>query len=336
MANITLRRAILILIIIVILGWVFMGVLEKSIWKDSSSENFKISSSIKEINLTFYDNQSSCIINGEIYVDNISLGNTTGGIFVLKEEDYNKKFKFNSTLFLLGKTDYCFGVNSNLPFVEYWNIYDLQSYFNTGQELKFETTLNPRQPVYYSAMMDFVRPEEVKVELAEMKIDINDSLFEKMDLIFKKFYMQYQEDSSKFGVYEYWQTPKESRINNGGDCEDWAVRFVSLLRAYNSSLNCYVAVWDTHANVICRIERKFIIYDQEKVTKNAFIDKNPTKGEVILQDNKIKMRDWLKSYFLEYGLSSKERRLYALFNEKELLTFNNTEDFISWAVENYT
>ena len=281
-------------------------------------------------NLYFYDVTTNCSLDGEIYLNDIFIGNTSNSRFILTAEDYNKTKTLNSTLSIKGVTSSCFGKDQNLPFFELWDLVDyLDSFFYTNQTAIFEARLTPRQPRYYAAMMGFVRPNEVTSELGKMYFDSEDSTSETMNSIFEQFYMPYATDP----VYEYWRTPADSMRDKGGDCEDWAVRFVSLLRAHNSSYNCYAALLSTHVTVICRVDNVFIIYDQSKTTGGVTVDKNPTNDISITNENKLKVREWIKWYYGVYGLSRQEGTINALFNEKELLTFNNSnENFVSWAV----
>ncbi len=290
------------------------------------------SNQAKEINLIFYDTNTNCKLNGNVSVNGLSLGSSQGGVFVLSEKDYNEKFKFNSSISISGRTDSCFGDNSNLPFARFWNVNDLEYYFDNAEDVPFEVSLTPRQPFNYEEMMGFVRPEEEMGALKGIYLNEGDTTIQDVDNIFSKYYLGYVSDSNRFSSDEYWQTPAELKKNMGGDCEDWAIGFVSLLRAYNSSLNCYAAVWDSHVNVICHINSVFIVYDQSKITKAYSVDANPSGSLIIDQENRAGIRSWINGYFEEYGLSAKDRKLYALFNEKDIITFSSTEEFISWTV----
>lgn len=285
----------------------------------------------KEAILYFYDNKTNCSLDGDVYLDNNLIGKTDKGILTLSEGNFSLDSYTNYTVMIKGLTSECFGNNKNLPFMRIWDAPDFSNYFGFNETIPFETELTPRQPMYYEEVMGFIRPEEAQTELRNMNLKIEDNPLKNADNIFGHFYMSYISDNSQFNSYEYWQTPAESIRNKGGDCEDWAVRFVSLLRAFNSSTNCYIAMWDTHANVLCRFDKIFKIYDQEKTTASADIKSNPSKDYVLDQENKAEIRGLLSDYFGKYGLSANERKLYALVNDKELIEFNNTEQFVNWA-----
>lgn len=42
--------------------------------------------------------------------------------------------------------------------------------------------------------------------------------------------IQYKTDQSVHGVDEYWQTPSETYALRSGDCEDWAILMMYLIR----------------------------------------------------------------------------------------------------------
>lgn len=231
-------------------------------------------------------------------------------------------------------------INSNTKINE--NIVDNESFvqesiaLNSSQKVLSESQEKSqqivRQPQTLEQMQAFVRPDEEKEELEKMYIGKDKTPQEAIDTIFNRFYMPYLEDVTLFGTSEYWQTPKERISNKGGDCEDWAISFLSLLREYNSSLNCYDAIWFTHVSVICRIDRKFLIYDQGKTSGSHIIEENKNEDSAISQQNIYEMRAWLNRYFNNYGLPPNERTLLALINDKEIISFESTENFVSWAV----
>jgi hypothetical protein len=284
----------------------------------------------RTIELYFYDNKTSCQLNGEIYLEEEFIGESKNGIFILTEQEYDEKFNEDSTLSISGVTDNCFGKDTNLPFAEYWIIPDLEYYFEFNEQVPFETELTPRQPRYYAEMQGFVRPEEAesyfpKIEKYFKSNDTEDNL----DRI-AGYSMRYRDDSLLFRKSEYWQTPAETLKKGEGDCEDWAVATLSLIRTYNSSLKCYNALWETHISVFCYFDNKYLIYDQEGVKRGTYLNREERYlGE---QENKIKLREMRNKYFDFYGIPIKERKLHAIFNEKELIIFEDDEDFIDWAL----
>ncbi len=287
----------------------------------------------KKIKLIFYDNKTDCKLNGEIYVDDVLLGETKEGIFVLTENEYKQKFKTNSSLYIFGRTDYCFGNDANLPFADYWIIHDLQYSFDNYEDLDFELNLNPRWPKHYIEMQDFVRPEETKSYLEDrLKKYFKNNTWEDLDKI-SNFAIRYRSDKLLFNKAEYWQTPAESLKKGHGDCEDWAVTTLSLMRAYNNSINCYNILWPTHISILCYEDNSFVIYDQDEIRFSTRLETKNTEDFIVQQENKVAIRKMRNNYFDLYGLHPNERQTFALFNEKELITFEKDEDFVNWAIQ---
>ncbi len=302
----------------------------KDYW-NYSEEEFLVenaNSSENKAKLYFYDTRTSCPLNGSLFFGEQYIGELDQGNFLLSKKQYNQFWI--GELKVKGLTTECFGRNKNLPFVEYWEMNDsLDYYFEVNDTMEFITELNPRYPRYYEEMQGFIRPFEVQERLSKINLDTNKSDFENLEQIFAHTFMNYVTDKGNFGEYEYWQTPKDFIENKGGDCEDWAIYTISLIRLYNSSWDCYAASWWTHMNVLCFVDDKFIILDQEKTEKDFFVE-----DELSRQENEINARKWRNGYFEEYGIPPEERRLDCLFNEKDLIVFEDgKEDFIKWVID---
>jgi len=277
----------------------------------------------------FYDSETNCSLDGKVYVEEYLLGESMGGIFLLKESESLGRFFNGAKVSIIGETNYCFGNDAHITFKEVWIAPDLEYYFQNEEALVFETEVDPRWPTYPEEMQSFVRPNEVVEKLKEISINENDSQRENIDKIFGKTYMNWVSDNGKFGQLEYWQTPSDFIRNKGGDCEDWSVYFLSMLREYDPTLNCYVATWYTHANVLCRINKTFIIMDQDKIQQSFSLREKES-----IQENQINARSWRNGYFENFGIESDERILFYLFNEKEIIKFENgQEDFIEWVLK---
>jgi len=270
---------------------------------------------------------NSCKLDGEIFFGENLVGFSKGGRANISKEDYLSFWTGEITL--RGITDSCFGRDSSLPFIEEWAIKDLNYYFENDELLKFMTDFNPRWPYYPEAMQGFIRPNEVKEKFSKINLNENNSAFENIEIIFGHTYMNYVSDRGLFKEEEFWQTPSEFISNKGGDCEDWAVYLTSLLRAYDPNLSCYAAIWYTHVNVLCHLDNKFVLMDQDKVKSNLALEK-----DLIFQDNQIKVRSWRNGYFEKYGIPPDERILFYLINDEEIIEFENgQEDLINWILE---
>jgi predicted transglutaminase-like cysteine proteinase len=283
----------------------------------------------KEIKFYFYDLNTNCSLNGDLFLEGVFLGKAANGFFTLKEEDYKTKFKINSNVSISGLTDNCFGKDSNLPFFESWSVPDLAYYFENNLNVPFEAGLTPRSPRYIQEMQGFIRPNETANFINERKQLFIGSSLENIKKIGNsldtKFY--YKTDLENFKVEDYWETPAETLKREGGDCEDWTNTFLSATLYYNSSLKCYNVRLPTHLTNFCYLgDGQYSLIDQQGIQITVKIYKN---GYV--QDELKKMREFVDGYLRGYGISVSESAIYYAYNNKEFKEFSDNEDFIKWA-----
>jgi hypothetical protein len=275
----------------------------------------------KEVKLSFYDEDTSCKLNGKVYLDDNILGESKNGILTLKENEVNNISLNGTNLHILGTTDLCFGGNNkNLTLEEYWKVNTLD--FFKYDTVFFKAKITPRKPRYYEEMQGFVIPSEVKDYLS--KLNLKNNTGEDLDKI-NEYKVRYRSDILQFNESDYWQTPLETMNKKYGDCEDWAVTVLSMMRSYNSSLKCYAVVWETHVSIFCYYNGNYIIYDQEKIKYSKRLNKDFNEFQ-----NKFILKDMLNKYFDGYGIPNNERKVHALFNENETITFNSNDEFIDW------
>ncbi len=303
---------------------------------ESRTEEYNNSESIlekKSISLIFLDNLTGCELNGKIIVDEIEIGRTIGGVFLLEQETYDKFFRVNSTLKIIGKTDICFESDSGLPFSEGWYIYDLKENFDWRENITFNVDMDPRNPWTLESMQGFVRPYEVGYYL-EQRINsrlVNNSL-EDLDFIAGQIRFRYLDDWKMSNKTNYWQTPLETLSRGTGDCEDWAVTTLSLMRAYNDSLKCYNILWPSHLSVLCYFDSRVVIYDQRRTKFLTKLNRGDINDSETMRENKVAIREMRNKYFNHYGLGPEERATLAVFNDIEGRTFEKDEDFVDWIV----
>jgi predicted transglutaminase-like cysteine proteinase len=279
-----------------------------------------------ELNLFFLDEKTNCTVNGKLYSKENLIGEVIDGKIKINSSDFSK---IDSALSIKGKTGACFGRDANLPFYRSWELTGWNSIENVGNEEIFELNLDPRRPRYPEEMQGFIRPDEVSQKVDEINFDEEDTKIQDIERIFRRTYMNYASDEGVFSKEDYWQTPSDFLKNKRGDCEDWAIYAVSLLREYDPNLDCYAALWLTHMNVICAVNQTFLIFDQEQTQEQIKLDSN-----LIVQDNKIEINKWINNYFSDYGIDVKDRKLYYLFNEKEFISFNDwREELSNWVLE---
>lgn len=285
------------------------------------------------VRMSFSDNNSNCFLDGEVEINRISIGNSSNGEIYLDRAEYNsifRNFGSNITVYIKGRTGECFGENSNLPFYRFWMVYDLQRYFDLNEDLVFSTSLTPRDPKFYREIQGFIRPEEARdyFNLRFQKF-MTGNVEEDIDKI-TNLPFTYVSNSIQFSNLTSWQTPAEVLRTRQGDCKNWAIAAISLIKAYNPDLKCYGALWQTHMSVFCYFNSSFKIYDQQGVKSGVFLAKTSENSDLLIQENKIKVREMLGNYFNQYGLEANERGLNALISEDELFFFQNNEEFVDW------
>jgi len=215
--------------------------------------------------------------------------------------------------------------------IETEKIDDLSSTSSQPQPItEPEEDILVRQPQTYEQAQMFIRPEEARPYLKNFNLN-EDNIHDNIEKIMTSMKISYFHDG-----FNYWQTPEETLSTRRGDCEDWAIAKVSLLKSYDPSIESYVIMWNTHASVLYHIPgtNVFSIWDQGNVYKNIALDDNPENDYSITQENKINFRRNLNNYFKEYGLDSYDGQINTLFNDKDVIYFENgNEDLIDWAIE---
>lgn len=296
--------------------------------------NFK-SNPEKSIELLFYDNITKCPLNGEIYIGSQSLGNFSNGTYLLNKTEYNSEFFYNITLSIMGETSPCFGNNKGFKFYRSWEVYDLNYSFENNLSVPFEIELSPRQPVYFEEIQGFIRPEEAMPYLEKMKEYYtfeNDTFKDLKKINDYMMFISYHTTLDQYREINYWALPRETLASQQGDCKGWSTSFLSLVKAYNPSLKCYLMGLTTHLSVLCYYEDNgiFIIYDQERINAGGVVSKAFGTAQ-----NEINMQTLLNNYFEEFGLNSDEREIQYLISEKEIILFNkedHNKDFVNWTI----
>lgn len=302
---------------------------------------------INAIYINFKDMNNSCFLDGTISIDGKNIGETNQNYFYLTKPQYDQLFTSNSILKLNGTTGYCFGKDSDLPFVLSWDLSDLNYYFNTGQNLTLETsTLDPRNPEgyafdfesYYQIIQGFIRPSEtLDYYTREVEKYLKNDTRKDLDQV-AGFNMNYRGNALLFGK-NYWRTTSEFlKEGREGDCKDWSLLTLSMIENYNSSLDCYLTLWSGssevgHINVLCHYGDNFIIYDQDQVSSRVSISQESLNSAGLV-GSKIKIRQMVNNYYSEYGLPSQDV-IYSLINSKKIIIFNeteNNEEFINWVI----
>lgn len=293
----------------------------------------------KTISISFIDSNSQCSVDGKFSINGQAIGMTEKGSIYLSQPEYEKYSDFDNEFSLSGRTGICFGKDSNLPFVEYWENVNMADSFANGSNLTLLLKLDPRHPEFLSEVQDFIRPTEV-TEYYNAKLEdyVVNSTKEDLRRI-TGFDMKYKSNELLFNDVNYWRTPGEVlRDRLGGDCKNWAVTALSLINNYDSSLQCYTVLWDGdpsggHMNVFCHYDDTFAIYDQQRIISSVSLP-SKTLQSMGVEKGKARIKEMLSDYYEKYGLSE-ENVVYALVNGSEIVAFDDTtsnESFINWAI----
>jgi len=277
--------------------------------------------------IRFYDDNTNCTLDGKIFVDDIYIGETENGNFLLfYQETIN-----HTTFSIKGYTNECFGKDNGLMFYRFWNIND-SDIFEYDFSNFVLSNYSARQPSEPEEMQSFIRPEETNMYLKEIELKFVGDIESDLDIIAQNSRIKYEDDIVLFNISEYWQTPKETLVRRAGDCEDWGTTILSSMRNYNNNVSCYNMVWESHISVFCYFDNNFIIYDQGKTKFKTKLELNDSSKPEIIESNKEKIRKMRDDYFEYYGLEKDQQKLINIFNENELIDINENEDFVTWAI----
>jgi hypothetical protein len=196
------------------------------------------------IELNFIDDNTNCLLDGEVFLNNRLVGSTQNGKLILSEENLGLG---KANISIRGFTDFCFGRNKGILFFETWEFQNLLEY--EGYIVNLKTRLSPRNPRYAEEMQGFVKPEQTTSFLRDVNLE-NLGVEQAVEKLVS-YRIRYRSDILLFNKIEYWQTPNETLVLGHGDCEDWAVTALSLIRAYNNTLQCYNVLWESHLSIFC-------------------------------------------------------------------------------------
>ena len=258
------------------------------------------------------------ILNGEVIVNNKSLGSTEeGNLTILKNElldtkEFTFKMKYN-----------------NYPYVFFYE-FKPKEYLEYGY-IPFVVEKYLLIEYFPEDLKSLIRPEEAKpyLEVISRRSDFENNSIEDMKKLTEYLTnIKYREDRSLYGKNDYWATPEETLSKWQGDCEDWAIAFVSLAKAYDPSIKCYALSLSTHMTAFCYLgDGDYVITDQE----NTWL-KRRVHEEYIEQEKKTAVRELLNAHFNTYGIKPSESKIYFVFNDKEEVWFNDNEEFVDWAL----
>ncbi len=283
----------------------------------------------KQVKFYFYEQAANCSLDGYVFSGEKLIGKSINGFFNLTYENYKDNFNNTNTqqISLFGKLGTCFNENPDLLFDKYWESFEIQDYYFSGEStFNFKTTVNPHNPTNRE-FMGFIQKEKIKFELNNMNLEQDTSNdLSKINQYFNDK-ISYVKDWDFNKENNHWQTPLETLEIKQGDCEDYSTALLSLFLAYNSSLNCYNLVFSSHVTTFCHINNYYIYYDQGKTELKKQINK------INEQETKSQLEKLKQDYFEHYGINNtdeNESRIHYAFNDNQYIEFSDENDFIDW------
>jgi len=282
----------------------------------------------QEVQFYFYDEITNCSLNGYIFADNKPIGKSVNGIFNLSYLNYIENIEKNNIqeISIFNKLGNCFNQNQELFFDKYFLLPEIKKYHFIGESLfKFKTKINSNNPTN-KELQGFIQSNKVSSELnfidLASKNPLNDIPKINNYLNNKIKYIQDWEFNQSTNN---WQTPIQTLKIKTGDCEDFSTTLLSLISAYNPTLNCYNIVFTSHITTMCHIEEYYIYYDQKRTELKTKITNNQNPEQI-----KSKLRNLKSDYFKYCGINNTKNKIHYAFNNQEFIEFNNEKEFIDW------
>lgn len=280
----------------------------------------------------FVENNTNCSISGNVTLNNLSFAVASSGTARVNETQFFSRSRGLDLACVYGTIINCPGDYNKWRVGECWEINISRSYFyqRTGDVISFRTSVNTHRPKNYEELSNFVRPMDVK-GFVEHQISIGFFTGDARQDIEKIWsyvdsHVSYRYDSDTSGM-EYWKLPNQTLTQGWGDCEDWSNLFVSLARAYNESIECYSMMLPSHLGSFCKLysgsSEIYGFYDQRTMVKGF--------GSHGSDENAI--LETLNSYFSEYQLDEKDRKVMYVFNDEHYHIFKDNREFAEWASE---
>lgn len=279
--------------------------------------------------LNFYDLDSGCKLNGDVTLDGQVLGKTSDGVLMIEKNTVFQDIK--NHINILGISDECFGKDSGIVFSQDWNIENLALILSSYDQINLKADLELRSPNELIEMQSYIRPDEAIGKLGSISKYFSGKELDDILIIISSQNLGYREDQLLFRTNDYWQTPKETLELGHGDCEDWATLTLSMIKAYDETLNCYAGLFSTHVSIICLKDDTLYLIDQDNV-----FTKHKIRKDKDLYEQKIGIRTVLDNYFDKYGIPINEQNIKAVFDMNTSIKFHNNEDFIGWIINPQT
>ncbi|MFH7880468.1 MAG: hypothetical protein QXI09_00460 [Candidatus Aenigmatarchaeota archaeon] len=285
------------------------------------------------------DKYANCYPNGEVYVigKDILYFNLTNGEFKVEKEKIVELGDF-LIIWVNFKASECGFRDELIKNYKVYYLWNLSYILNTNEyELQFNIKeRNFNKPLYYVELTNYVRPNEVSWYYEEIKSKIKFT-----GIIYEDLYQIKRRLDSEFRyLYDFdnvWLFPNQTLNQKYADCEEYSTTLLSLFKNYDSNIKCYNLVVKRHLTTFCKFREEFDDFDTI-----AIYD----QGDIQLRENFYKAyNDYercrrilrlIQNYYSAYGLSyptSKEVWVEYAFDDKEIFSFDNSEDFCNWVIE---
>ena len=277
--------------------------------------------------MRFLESSSICPMDGNVTMNGVAIGSSASGVLRMQ---LSKLPVYDN-----GQNEICIRASLNCAEWNGWKTVRCWTFslsrHKISQESDFKATINIHEPANGGEMTNFVSPQMVSSFISHQR-DIgffsNDTYGDVEKLwSYARSHFSYRYDSDTAGL-DYWKLPNETLVQEWGDCEDFSNLFVSLARAYNSSLECYSILLPDHLGTFCKIPMwnsdSYGFYDNLAVPVRTF----SASGE----SASSKINQAIASYFYEYGLDENNHIILTAFNDKGYFNFKSNDEFVEWAI----
>ncbi len=286
--------------------------------------------------LNFSDSKTNCTLDGYVTFNEQIIGLTKDGAFYLfKEvfENLTERPAYSTLPYTpLSECDYyCLIANLSKCYEEFQNrttefcfYFETEYYsFENHTILKSKCDLEETTIFYLYKRREFIQPESVKGYLDSIVIinKTEEDLETIHRFVSKQLYYLHP------GYLSEWQEPLYTLKNHHGNCADFSVAVISMMRLYNSSLDCFVLLTPEHAVPFCHLGNKLGIYEQENNLYTRSLRKRP--------DVRNRIKEFIYSCFRKIGLPREGWTVEGIFNENEYYEFRDLDEFIDWIIQKW-
>lgn len=303
-------------------------------YDDNENEIFDIEG--EYVIFEFYDNITNCSLDGEFSFNGINLGKTEDGRFLLfKDVFFNLTNNPENITITYWEDQYldinCLKADLSSCYsgyedkIAYFCFYFEGHSYNYTEHTLLESACDLTDTYIYflNNQRQLFKPETVSHYLDTIRI-LNDTE-EDLETIhrFVNQKIRYWHP----GYLSEWQEPLYTLTHHGGNCADHSVAVISLMRAYDPSLDCYMMLIPSHGVPFCHLGDKLRIYEQENEYYMKELQKTLSEDEA-----RERIGKFLSDYFKSFYIPKEDRTVYGILNDEEYHEFMDIEEFIDWVI----